>query len=249
MTKLKKVQERYLKGEITNAQYETELKALLDDGTLDQDQYDDALDYDPEHEKPQFSQAEVDNMIASKAVKLVRKALKDAGVSVEADNKTLLAVVAEQLKAAQTASLKTKDKDPDGNSSHDEEIGQLRTQADRVTRLIEKVRGLTIENAVLRAAGKFNPVNPVQVVRALQSDYMDYIEIDDESGEIDKKSVDRALKKCFDAEPNLFKDQNNPKGTDFKGKGPGGGSGAPDSKHAAKKAEALEMLGLGSNKK
>lgn len=80
MGKLRKLQERYLKGELTKAQYEAECKKLLDDEILDQDAYDDALDYDPDYERPKYSQADVDSTVAKKAVKMVRKALKDAGV-------------------------------------------------------------------------------------------------------------------------------------------------------------------------
>ena len=40
MGKLRKLQERYLKGELTKAQYEAECKKLLDDEILDQDAYD-----------------------------------------------------------------------------------------------------------------------------------------------------------------------------------------------------------------
>ena len=94
MGKLRKLQERYLKGELTKAQYEAECKKLLDDEILDQDAYDDALDYDPDYERPKYSQADVDSTVAKKAVKMVRKALKDAGVTVEADDKTLLSKVA-----------------------------------------------------------------------------------------------------------------------------------------------------------
>ena len=102
MGKLRKLQERYLKGELTKAQYEAELKALLDDETLDQDTYDDAMDYDPDYERPKYSQADVDSTVAKKAVKMVRKALKDAGVTIEADDKNLISKVAETLKAGTT---------------------------------------------------------------------------------------------------------------------------------------------------
>lgn len=43
MGKLRKLQERYLKGELTKAQYEAECKKLLDDEILDQQQYLDPL--------------------------------------------------------------------------------------------------------------------------------------------------------------------------------------------------------------
>ena len=82
MGKLRKLQEQYLKGEITKAEYEAKVKELLKDEILDQEQVDEALEYDPEHEKPQYSQADVDAMITTKAVRMVRKALKDAGVEI-----------------------------------------------------------------------------------------------------------------------------------------------------------------------
>ena len=97
MGKLKKLQEKYVKGEITAAEYTAQVGQLLTDGDIDQDQHDEALDYDPEHERPQYSQADVDAMIASRAIRMVRKALKDGGVTVDADNKTLLTSIAEKL--------------------------------------------------------------------------------------------------------------------------------------------------------
>ena len=205
MGKLRKLQERYLKGELTKAQYEAECKKLLDDEILDQDAYDDALDYDPDYERPKYSQADVDSTVAKKAVKMVRKALKDAGVTVEADD------------------------------------------------LTAQCKKLLIENAVLKEAGKYNPVNPAQVVRAISADYLDSIEFDEENGTADAKSIARAIRKVHDAEPNLFKpagddgdDDNGAggSGNGFRGKGPGGAGSTKNGELEAKKAEALEMLGI-----
>ena len=244
MGKLRKLQEKYLKGEITKAEYDAQVRQLLTDEIIDQEQVDEALEYDPEHEKPQYSQADVDAMITTKAIRMVRKALKDAGVDIEADNKTLLSKVAETIK---TGSNKKDGDDSKGdNKATDEELATLRKQADRAKTLGERVKDLVVENAVLKEAGKYNPVNPVQVVRALRLDYMDGIDYDDETGEVDTKSVSRALKKVHESEPNLFKvtENDDTDNNDFKGKGPGGGAGGGSKDHDAKKAQALEMLGI-----
>ncbi len=244
MGKLRKLQEKYLKGEITKAEYDAQVRQLLTDEIIDQEQVDEALEYDPEHEKPQYSQADVDAMITTKAIRMVRKALKDAGVDIEADNKTLLSKVAETIK---TGSTKKDGDDGKGDSkATDEELVTLRKQADRAKTLGERVKDLVVENAVLKEAGKYNPVNPVQVVRALRLDYMDGIDYDEETGEVDTKSVSRALKKVHESEPNLFKvtENDDTDNNDFKGKGPGGGAGGGSKDHDAKKAQALEMLGI-----
>lgn len=250
MGKLRKLQEKYLKGELTKAQYEEEVKKLLDDDILDQDAYDDALDYDPEYEKPKYSQADVDSTVAKKAVKMVRKALKDAGVTIDADDKTLLSKVAETIKAGSSGS-------GDGTTVDEAELTDLRNKAAKVDGLVSQCRKLNIENAVLKEAGKYNPVNPTQVVRAISADYLDAIEFDDETGTADAKSVARAIRKVHDAEPNLFKtvdsqDDTGNGGTGstggFRGKGPGGTGGTKDAELAEKKAQALEMLGIKKEK-
>lgn len=240
MGKLKKLQEKYVKGEITAAEYTAQVGQLLTDGDIDQDQHDEALDYDPEHERPQYSQADVDAMIASRAIRMVRKALKDGGVTVDADNKTLLTSIAEKLKAA-----------ADGNTSlNSDDQAKLTAATEKATTLEEKLKDLAIENAVLKSAGTYNPVNPTQVVRAIRLDYMDDMDYDETTGVVDAKSVARALKKVHGTEPNLFKagtdDNNNgnPNNDDaFKSKGPGGGTAGGD-KTDAKVTEALSMLGI-----
>ena len=249
MGKLRKLQEQYLKGEITKAQYDAEIKKLLDDEILDQDAYDDALEYDPEHERPQYSQSDVDAIVAKRAVRMVKKALKDAGVTIDADDKTLLTKVAEQLKGGSKQ---------DGTASGvtDEDVANLRTQAEKVKGLSDRIKDLIVENAVLKEAGKYNPVNPTQVVRALRLDYMDAIDYDEDTGDVDIKTVSRALKKVYESEPNLFKPVDDPDNASkddntngFKGKGPGGGAGGSGTDHDAKKAQALAMLGIGTDKK
>ena len=47
----------------------------------------------------------------------------------------------------------------------DDELAILRKHTDRAKTLGERIKDLVVENAVLKEAGKYNPVNPVQVVR------------------------------------------------------------------------------------
>lgn len=254
MGKLRKLQERYLKGELTKAQYEAEVKKLLDDETLDQETYDDALEYDPDYERPKYSQAEVDTTIAKKAVKMVRKALKDAGVTIEADDKTLLTKVAETLKNGGT------DNGGEGGAGatiSDADLEVLRTKAAKADDLEDRCKTYAIENAVLKEAGKYNPVNPSQVVRAIRMDYLDGIDFDEETGTVDAKSLSRAIRKVHDSEPNLFKEVgaegdeggNGGSSGGFRGKGPGGAGEKKDAELAAKKEQALAMLGIKKEEK
>lgn len=253
MGKLRKLQERYLKGELTKAQYEVEVKKLLDDETLDQDAYDDALEYDPDYERPKYSQAEVDSTIAKKAVKMVRKALKDAGVTVEADDKTLLSKVAETIK---NGGSNEGGEGGAGAAISDSDLEVLRTRAAKADDLEDRLKTYAIENAVLKEAGKYNPVNPSQVVRAIRLDYLDGIEFDDETGTVDAKSLSRAIRKVHDNEPNLFKEVGADDGEtgsggasgSFRGKGPGGAGEKKDAEMEAKKEQALAMLGIKKEK-
>ena len=77
--------------------------------------------------------------------------------------------------------------------------------------------------------------------------------VDEENGTADAKSIARAIRKVHDAEPNLFKpagddgDDGNGaggSGNGFRGKGPGGAGSTKNGELEAKKAEALEMLGI-----
>ena len=243
MKRIKTLQEQYKTGKITKAEYEAEIKKLLDDEFIDQDEYDEAVAFDPEGDKPIFTQADVDRMVVTKATKMVRKALKDAGVEVDATNKDLLTKVAELVKAG-TAS--------DGKAT-DADLTRLKQLEGKLPVLESRAKDLTIENAVLKGlGGAFKAVNPVQVVRALKLDYMDLIEIDEETNTVDVKSVETALKRINAAEPNLFVavendgDDNGGAGAaGYKGKGPGGGTGgagAGAKDLEKKRAEARAML-------
>jgi len=243
MKRIRTLQEQLKKGEITKDKYNEEIKKLLDDDFIDQDEYDEAMAFDPDADKPIFTQADVDRIVVVKATKLVRKALKDAGIEIDASNKDLLTKVAELVKQGQAS---------DGKAT-DQDLARLKQLEGKLPTLETKVKDLTIENAVLKGLdGKYKAVNPVQVVRALRFDYMDLVEFDDESGEVNTKSIETALKRIAAAEPNLFEtaeggDDNqggdNQNNQGFRGKGPGGGTGGNnDNKDLAKKKEEAKAM-------
>lgn len=254
MNDLKKLQADYKAGKLTKAQYEEAVKELLDDEEIDQEQHDEALEYDPADDeggdKPIYTQADMDRVVVKKARQLVKQQLKNAGVELEGVKpKDLLAKVVELVQAGTTAA--------ENEGDLQKEVQQLRAKAAKLDETSSSLKAAVVENAVLKSAGKYSPVSPAQVVRALNADYKDLLEYDEDSGALIPKSVDKALKRIKEAEPNLF--QNTPDegggepGTDdsgnFQGKPPGGGSGnSKDAdKLAAKKKEALELMGVKSN--
>lgn len=113
---------------------------------------------------------------------------------------------------------------------------------------------IMLENAVLKMTGTHKPVNTAQVVRALD-DYSHLLDYEDD-GTINGKSVERAIRKLAEAEPNLFVVVEGGEGNEdlggggFKGKGPGGGIPPAEAaeKFAAKKRAALEMIGIKTEK-
>lgn len=249
MNAIQKLQAKYAAGKITKEQYEQQLADLLKDEEVTQEEYDEAADYDPEDqgEPLLYSQSDVNDIVKRKAVGLVRKALKDAGIAVDAPNKDLLEKVVELVQA--------------GNGKSGDEAAQEVVALKKQIATMEKAAGqyteLQIENSILKAAGKYDPYNTTQVVRALKADYTDLLEYDEETGQLLGNSVDKAIQRVAKAEPNLFKnpegsgaDDTDPnKGGEFKGKGPGGGTGSGQKKDLAKqKAVALEMLGIKTDK-
>lgn len=254
MDELKKLQGLYKAGKIKKDEYLKQLKELLDSKEISQEEHDEAKEYDPgdPDNKPIYTQAEVDGMVTRKAVALVRRALKDAGVNVDVPNKELLGKVAELAKAGG---------DQKPPTATEQEIADLRKKAKKADDADSTIKRLQLENGVLKAAGKFNPHNPAQVVRGL-SDYMGLLEEDDEGG-YTPKSIEKAIKRMAENEPNLFKQADDEDGNDegggnddggrFRGKGPGGGTPGGDDKKAAerakKKTAALEMMGIKTEKK
>lgn len=252
MNELKKLQNAYKAGKLTKEQYQKAVKDLLDEEELTQEEYDDAVDFDPKGDDDTaiYSQADVDRIVLRKAQQKVKQILKDAGVDVDSiPKKDLFTKLAEVVKNGNAAGEGTVDQ---------KELADLRTKVKGVDDLKASNQKLAVENAVLKAAGKYQPYNANQVVRALNMDYADLLEYDDESGAIIQKSVDKALKRIATAEPNLFQ---TPEGNEgggnndddlgggtFKGKPPGGagaGGGNKDAeKQAALKKQALEMLGI-----
>lgn len=255
MDKLKRLQKQYTDGKITKAQYEAAVADLLDDEELTQDEHDEAIEFEPEDkgEKAIYTQSDVDGFVMKKARVLVKKALREAGVDIDdIKPQEMLAKFTELAAAGQGK-----------NAATDEELKTLRKKAARADELESKFEGLTVENAVLKGAGKYNPVNPAQVVRALNADYRDMLEYDEETGILDPKSVQKALRRIAESEPNLFhaadtggsdeeedKGGEQQQGSNFRGKTPGGAGGGSDkqTKEAAKlatqQAKALELMGI-----
>lgn len=248
--KIKKLQERYQRGELTKDQYLEQLNALLETEEIDKDDHDEAAEFDPNAERLIYSQADVDRMLKPKALQLVKKALKDANVELPdgTTNKTLLAELAKLAAAGTGKQAPTAD---------EKELKALRDAAAKAGRMEGDLKRLTMENAILKASGKYQPHNSAQVVRAL-ADYDDLLEYDDE-GAIVPRSVDKALKRIAQVEPNLFKnpegkaddgadEQNN--GGGFRGKQPGGAGGGGS--NAGKEEENLQtmrqMLGIKDQK-
>ncbi|WP_332648882.1 hypothetical protein [Lysinibacillus sp. 54212] len=245
---IKRLQKLLSEGKIDLQEYQAQLQELLDDETINQELYDAAKDFKPESkdDEPIYTQSDVDRMIMVKARKMVKKALTDAGVDTDnIDNKDLLTTFGDLALQGQKK----------GSLSVDEaQLNELQKKAKAYDTLQPQLKGLTIENEVLKAAGVYNPVNPKQVVRALD-DYKDLLEYDEDDVLV-PKSVERALKKLSEAEPNLFTavdgaDDEDDKGGQaggegFRGKTPGGGAGGTDQnkKHDKTKAEALAMMGI-----
>jgi hypothetical protein len=248
---IKELQEQYKEGKIKKAQYYAKLAKLLEDETIDQDEYDEAEEFDPEADKPIYTQADVDGMIAKKATQQIRKILKDAGIEVDASNKDLPGKVVELVKIGVGKADAVKSDDPEAAKA-------AAQQAVRITSMTAEMKSLRMENATLKLINKYNPVSPSAVIALLKSDYATMIDyLDEETGEIDIKSVDKAFRKMQIDEPTLFKtddaDNNNQQsrqqqkpGSTFQGKGPGGnGGGASENKdHDAKLAAAKEMMGI-----
>lgn len=257
MNKLKKLQKQLTDGKITQEQYAAAVADLLEDEDITQEEHDEALEFEPEdedNEKPIYTQSELDATVVKKARALIKKAARDAGIDLSDKKPQELIDAVMELAAAGTGKEK----------ETDQELKDLRKQAAKANELETANRTLVVENAVLKGAGKLNPVNPAQVVRALNADYSDLLEYDDETGALDPKSVSKALQRIAKLEPNLFKTAAEEEGGEdlddldnepgFKGKTPGaGGTGGTKAKREAAKLEAqrkaaLEMMGIKTEK-
>jgi hypothetical protein len=250
---LKKLQEKYRAGKLTKEQYDAKVADLLADEDLTQDEHDKALEFNPkapEGGELIYSQEDVDRMAVNVARRIIRKEFKTAGVELDVDNKGLLAHIVGLAKG---------DGKKEGTVT-EAELTQLRKDAGKAKSMGDKLKDLSLENAVLRnAGGQYTPVNPNQVVRALR-DYVDEIEYD-ENDVPDKRSVDLVLRKLAKAEPNLFKTPEGGAGDEddkgdeadkggkgsgtFQGKPPGGGNGGGGAGNQAKEDKAVaDMLAL-----
>jgi hypothetical protein len=255
MDLLKVFQEKYRAGKLTKERYAEKVKELLEDGDLTQEEHDKALEFDPKAKEGDdliYSQEDMDRMAVNVARRLVRQEFKKAGIDLDVDNKGLLAHVVGMVKDGGKG-------DGKGGNVDEKELAQLRKAADKAKGLADKVKDLSLENAVLRnAGGQYTPVNPNQVVRALK-EYADEIDYDDNDVP-DKRSVDLVLRKLAKAEPNLFKtpegggsedddksggagDEGKGGGNGFSGKTPGGGTGGNKGGNPSKdEATVADML-------
>lgn len=244
MKTIKRLQKQLNEGKITAQEYAEQLQELLDDEAIDQATYDEAKDFEVENDDDKliYSQEDFNRQLLPKARSMVKKALRDAGVNIDnVDNKELLNTFANLALQGQKK----------GSLDIDEaKANELQKKAAKLDELQPKVKALTLENALLKAAGTYNPLNPKQVVRALE-DYSEHLEYDEDDNLVEK-SVDRALKKLAEAEPNLFKpsegsDEEDKKQqqNDFRSKPPGGGGKGTNAeqKVAAKRDEALALMG------
>ena len=241
--KILKLQEQYKKGEIKKSKYLAELAKLVDDKEITQEDADDAEDFDPEEDKPIFTQADVDGMIARRTNQAIRKILKDAGVEVDATNKDLPGKVVDLVKVGAGKAEAAKGQDPEG----------LSKATARITSMTADVKTLRQENAILKVISKYKPVSPSAVTSLLKSDYAHMIDyLDEETGEIDLKTVDKAFRKMQIDEPTLFTAEDQQEkpgskgGSGFQGKGPGGAGAAGTGSGKdidTKVAEALAMMG------
>jgi hypothetical protein len=248
---LKKLQAKYRAGKLTKERYEAEVKQLLEDGDVNQDEHDRALEFDPkapEGGELIYSQEDVDKMAVNVARRLIRKEFKTAGIELDVDNKGLMAHLVGLIKDGGKGELKPGQID-------EKDLAALRKKAENADSLAAQLRSLTLHVTVLENA-KDAPY-PKQIVRAM-SDYEDEIDFDD-NGAPDKRSVEVVLRKLKKAEPNLFtpagtgegqegNDLDNKGGGSFSGKSPGGAGGgnasATKSKEDALVEEALRGMGV-----
>jgi len=250
---LKKLQDKYRAGKLTKEQYDAKVAELLEEAELTKDEHDKALEFNPkapEGGELIYSQEDVDRIVVTKSRSLLRKELKTAGIELDVDNKGLMAHIVGLVKG-------------DGKGKEgvitEAELAQLRKDAGKAKGLGDKLKDLSLENAVLRnTGGQYTPVNANQVVRALR-DYADEIEYD-ENDVPEKRSVDLVLRKLAKAEPNLFKtpegeegdddnkggaggdDKGGGNGNGFKGKTPGGGAGGNNSANKSKEDATLAAM-------
>jgi len=253
---LKALQEQYRKGKITKEEYLAKLKELLDGDEINQEEFDEAKEFDPTDPDtvPRYSQRDFDQQLIPAAVRKLRKVLKAAGVEIDVPNKQLLEKVIELSKLGQG-------KEPPADSEVMKENAELKKQLDKAgdsAAVKAENDKLRLELAVFKATGKFKPHNPTQVVRALMADYIDLLEENDEGDGYTPKSIEKAIKRISEAEPNLFQAQD---GDDedgdeqkpgFRGKPPGGPGERKKGKDAdfdKKKSAMLNLMGLSTGNK
>lgn len=243
MDELRLLKAKYENGKISQEEYLRQLDKLLEDEVISQEEYDEAKDYNPENDEPLiYSQSDVNRVVKGRAMRELRKYLRDAGADPD-EFEDLEEGIKELIKKGLNADEATPD---------EKEIQDLKKKADKYDQLIKRYSLLEVENEVLKTASKFNPVDPKQVVRAITTDYKELLEY--EEGQLVKTSVEKAVERVAKAEPNLFNYADNDDEGDgddrggFKGKGPRkGGSDSgnkKDAEYEKKKREALRRMGI-----
>lgn len=258
MNKLQKLQDQLSKGKITKEQYRSQLAVLLADEEITREEYTEAKEFEAEGGEDEllYSQEDMNRAVLTKARTMLRKIAKDAGVDLtDVSNKDLTQHLTDQLK--------TGGKKGEGVEGDAKELETLRKRSEKFTELEKTNRTLAVKVAVLENIHEFNPHNPAQVVRALQAnEYADMIEVDDETGDVNARSVATALKRLAKNESNLFQTvegdeegNNNPDDNahqrKFSGKPPGGGGGNTNQNQQQTDkvlAQARELMGLPAKK-
>lgn len=243
MDELKLLKAKYENGKIDQAEYLKQLDQLLTDEAITQEELDEAKEYDPENAEPLiYSQKEVNGIVKKRALREIRKYLRKAGVEVDdiADG-DLEGKVVDIVTAGAAAGEATPD---------EKDIKHLKDRATLADKLEADNKGLQLVNKVMGSAGKYNPVDVKQVVRALTADYTDLLEYED--GQLVEGSVEKAVGRIAKAEPNLFhveeEDRDHDTGkNEFNTRKPGGGGGGnnKDKDREKKKKAALEKMGYG----
>jgi len=244
MEELKLLKGKYENGKISKEEYLKQLDQLLADENITQEEHDEAKAYDPSNEAPLiYSQDDVNRIVKGRALREIRKYLRNAGV--EDVDDLADGEIEDKVVELVTAGAEADEKTPD-----EKELKRLKDRAAKADQLEATIDKLSVENGVYKVASKYKPYDTKQVVRALTTDYSDLLEYED--GKLVEGSVEKAVERVVKAEPNLFPDEEGKEKDDdtgggdkkFKGGGPGGGGGSSNNDERKKKVNsALEKMG------
>jgi len=244
MEELKLLKAKYENGKIKREEYLKQLDQLLNDENISQEEHDEAKEYDPEQgETLIYSQSDVNRIVKGRALREIRKYLRNAGV--EDVDDLADGEIEDKVVELVTVGAEAGEVTPD-----DKELKRLKDKAAKADQLEATIDRLSVENGVYKVASKYKPYDTKQVVRALTTDYSDLLEYED--GNLVEGSVEKAVERVVKAEPNLFPDEegsgkDDDTGDDkkFKSGGPGGGGGKGNDNDRKKKVNsALEKMGF-----